>query len=152
MLNKVILIGNLGQDPEARTTQSGSQVVTLRIATTERKKVGEKWEDHTEWHSVVVFGKPAEFAAQYLQKGRQVYIEGKLQTRKWQDKEGHDRYSTEVVAFEVKALGGKPEGSGGGKTWDGTGGNGNYAKANTGGGSGRKQPNAEPDYEEDIPF
>jgi single-strand DNA-binding protein len=148
MINKVILVGNLGADPEAKSTQGGNPVVTLRIATTERKKVGEKWEDHTEWHAVVAFGKTAEFASEYLKKGRQVYIEGKIQTRKWQDKDGNDRYSTEVVAFEVKALGPKPEGTGGGKTWSGTGGEGNYAKPSNGG----RKPAAEPEYEEDIPF
>ena len=106
MINSVTLIGNLGADPEMRTTASGMVIANLRVATTSRKKVGDgKWEDVTEWHAVTVFGKTAENAGQYLSKGRQVYIEGRLQTRKWQDKEGKDRWSTEVVCNELKFLG-----------------------------------------------
>lgn len=108
MINKVTLIGNLGADPETKTTQSGMVVCNLRIATTERKKdASGNWTDHTEWHRVTVFGKTAENAAKYLQKGRQVYIEGKLRTTKYQDKDGKERYSTDVIADEVKFLGGE---------------------------------------------
>ena len=108
MINSVTLIGNLGADPEMRTTAGGMVIANLRVATTSRKKVGDgKWEDVTEWHAVTVFGKTAENAGQYLSKGRQVYIEGRLQTRKWQDKEGKDRWSTEVVCNELKFLGSK---------------------------------------------
>lgn len=106
MINKVQLIGNLGRKPEAR--QAGSSTVCeLNLATTSRIKRGENWEDLTEWHRVVLWGRDAENAAKYLDKGRQVYVEGRLQTRKWQDKEGNDRYTTEVVAREVKYLGGR---------------------------------------------
>ncbi len=113
-INKVILIGNLGNAPELRYTAGQMPVCTLRIATGERRKdQSGNWVDHTEWHSVVVFGKTAENCNQYLAKGRQVYIEGRLQTRKWQDKEGKDRYSTEVVANTVQFLGG---GKGAGNT------------------------------------
>ncbi len=106
-VNKVILIGNLGADPELRYTGNQTPVCSLRIATSERRKdASGNWSEHTEWHSVVAFGKTAENSAQYLQKGRQVFIEGKLQTRKWQDKEGKDRYTTEILANTIQFLGG----------------------------------------------
>lgn len=112
-VNKVILVGNLGNTPEIRYTSGQTAVCQLRIATTERRKdQSGNWNEHTEWHSVVVFGKTAENCSQYLSKGRQVYIEGRLQTRKWQDKEGKDRYSTEVIANTVQFLGGKGAGAG----------------------------------------
>ena len=104
-VNKVILVGNLGQRPELRTTGSGLSVSSLRIATSDRRKGQDgQWTDLTEWHSVVVFGNQAENCAKFLDKGRQVYVEGRLQTRKWQDKEGKDRWSTEVIANTVKFL------------------------------------------------
>jgi single-strand DNA-binding protein len=112
-VNKVILVGNLGQDPEVRYMPSGGAVANLRIATTESwkdKQTGER-QERTEWHSVVMFGRLAEIAGEYLSKGRQVYIEGKLQTRKWQDRDGNDRYTTEIVASEMQMLGGRGEGS-----------------------------------------
>ena len=110
MINKVILIGNLGQDPEMRDTQSGSKVANLRIATTERRKDRDgNWGDHTEWHSVVAFGRTAENVGQYCRKGKQLYIEGRLQTRKWEDRDGNARYSTEVVADNIRFLGGREE-------------------------------------------
>jgi len=105
VINKVILVGNLGRDPEVRNTNSGTQVATLNIATTERRKQGTEWVEHTEWHRVTCFGKTAENAGKYLKRGRQVYIEGSLRTTKWQDKEGKDRYTTEVVANDVRFLG-----------------------------------------------
>jgi len=109
-VNKVILVGNLGKDPEVRHTQAGGAVATLRIATTERRKdKAGNWGDHTEWHTVTLFNRNAENAERFLAKGRQVYVEGRLQTRKWQDKDGQDRYSTEVVADTVHFLGGKTE-------------------------------------------
>jgi single-strand DNA-binding protein len=115
MVNKVTLIGNLGADPETRSTSSGMVVCNLRVATSYRRKDAQgNWNEETEWHSVVVFGKTAENCQQYLSKGKKVYVEGRLQTRKWQDKEGRDRYSTEVVAHEVKFLSPKSEGQGGG--------------------------------------
>lgn len=114
MINKVILVGNLGQNPEVRTTQGGNSVARLRIATTERRKDKDgNWSDHTEWHSVVLWGRNAENAGKYLQKGRQVYIEGRLQTQKWQDRNGQDRYTTEVVGEVIKFLGGGGGGGGG---------------------------------------
>lgn len=113
-INKVILIGNLGQDPETRYMPSGSAVTNLRIATTESfkdKETGDR-QERTEWHSVAMFGKLAEISAEYLKKGSQVYIEGRLRTRKWQDKEGKDRYTTEIVADEMQMLGGRMGGTG----------------------------------------
>jgi len=115
-INKVILIGNLGADPESRSMPSGMNVTNLRIATSESwkdKQTGEM-QERTEWHSVAMFGRLAEISAQYLRKGSQVYIEGRLRTRKWQDKEGRDRYTTEIVADEMQMLGGRGGGGAGG--------------------------------------
>ena len=105
MINKVILIGNLGADPEVRYAQSGTAVANFRIATTEtwRKADGER-EELTEWHRIVAFGKLAEICGQYLSKGMRVYIEGRLQTRKWEDRDGNQRFTTEIVAREMKML------------------------------------------------
>lgn len=105
-VNKVILIGNLGQDPEVRYLPSGSAVTNIRLATSETWKdqqTGQQ-QERTEWHSVVFFGKLAEIAGQYLKKGGKVYVEGSLRTRKWQDKNGQDRYTTEIVANEMQML------------------------------------------------
>ena len=112
-VNKVILVGNLGRDPETRQTQSGTSVTNFTMATTERwtNRDGVR-EDRTEWHRVVVFGKLAEICSQYLSKGKQVYIEGKLQTRSWDDRDGNKRYTTEVVAQNMVMLGGRPGGGG----------------------------------------
>jgi single-strand DNA-binding protein len=115
-INKVIIIGNLGRDPEVRYTPSGAAVCNLRIATTRNWKnrdSGERQEE-TEWHSVVLYDRQAEVAGEYLKKGRPVYIEGRLKTRKWQDKEGQDRYTTEIVADTMQLLGGREDGGGGG--------------------------------------
>jgi len=108
MLNKATLIGNLGSDPETRYMQDGTCVCNIRIATTERFKdrSGER-QDRTEWHRIVLWGKLGEIANQYLRKGSQVYIEGKIETRKWTNKEGQDVYTTEIRASEMKMLGGK---------------------------------------------
>jgi len=106
-INKVILVGNLGKDPEVRYSPNGGAVTNITLATSESwkdKNTGEK-QEKTEWHRVVFFGKLAEIAGEYLKKGSQVYIEGRLQTRKWQDKEGKDRYTTEIVAGEMQMLG-----------------------------------------------
>jgi single-strand DNA-binding protein len=113
-INRVILIGNLGQDPETRSLPSGKPVTNLRIATSESwkdKQTGEQREQ-TEWHTVVMFDRLAEIAAEYLRKGSQVYVEGKLRTRKWQDKEGRDRYTTEIQANEMQMLGGRGDAAG----------------------------------------
>lgn len=108
-VNKVILVGNLGADPETRYTASGDAVCNIRLATTESwrdKNSGEKREI-TEWHRVVFYRKLAEIAGQYLKKGSQVYLEGRIKTRKWQDKDGQDRYTTEIEAVEMQMLGGR---------------------------------------------
>jgi single-strand DNA-binding protein len=112
-VNKAILIGNLGKDAELRYTSGGSPVVSVRIATTERytDREGQKKED-TQWHDVVIWGKTAESIHEYLVKGKQIYVEGRLQTRKWTDKEGKDRYNTEVRADRVVLLGGGGGGEG----------------------------------------
>lgn len=114
-VNKVIILGNLGRDPEVRYTPNGAAVCNLRIATTRNWKSrdsGERQEE-TEWHSVVLYDRQAEIAGEYLKKGRPVYIEGRLKTRKWQDKEGQDRYTTEIVADSMQLLGGRDGGGGG---------------------------------------
>ena len=112
-INKVILVGHLGNDPEVRHSGSGAAIANISLATSEAwkdKQTGEQ-NERTEWHRVVMFNRLGEIAGEYLRKGSLVYIEGKLQTRKWQDKDGQDRYSTEVVANEMQMLGGKGEGS-----------------------------------------
>ncbi|HXQ30523.1 MAG TPA: single-stranded DNA-binding protein [Steroidobacteraceae bacterium] len=114
-INKVILVGNLGQDPETRAMPSGKAVTNVRIATSDSwrdKQTGEQ-KEQTEWHTVVFFDRLAEIAAEYLRKGSQVYVEGRLRTRKWQDKSGNDRYTTEIVANEMQMLGGRGGQSGG---------------------------------------
>ncbi len=119
-INKVILIGHLGADPETRAMPSGLTVANLRLATTESwkdKQSGEQ-QERTEWHNVALFGRLGEIAAEYLRKGSQVYIEGRLRTRKWQDKEGRDRYTTEIVGNDMQMLGGRGgagAGAGGGQ-------------------------------------
>ena len=112
-INKVILIGNLGQDPETRSTPGGTTVANLRIATSEswRDKQSGEMKEQTEWHTVVCWNRLGEIAGEYLKKGSQVYIEGRLRTRKWQDKSGNDRYSTEIVASEMQMLGGRGAGA-----------------------------------------
>src|ERR1700678_2350460 len=120
-VNKVILVGNLGADPETRAMPSGSTVANLRIATSEswRDKQSGEQQERTEWHRVALFGRLAEVAAEYLRKGSQVYIEGSLRTRKWQDKQGNERYSTEIIGNEMQMLGGR--GGGGGAAAGGAG-------------------------------
>ena len=111
-VNKAIILGNLGKDPEMRYTADSKAVANLTIATSEKwkdKNTGQQ-QEKTEWHRVVAFGKLAEIMEQYLAKGSQVYIEGKIQTRKWQDQQGQDRYTTEIVAKDMQMVGGKPQG------------------------------------------
>jgi len=112
-INKVILVGHLGADPETRYMPSGSAVTNLRVATSEawKDKTSGEQQERTEWHRVAMFGRLAEIAAEYLRKGSQVYIEGSLRTRKWQDKDGGDRWSTEVIANEMQMLGGRSDAS-----------------------------------------
>lgn len=112
-INKAILIGNLGNDPDIRYTASGAAVANISLATAEswRDKDSGEQQERTEWHRVVFFGRLAEIVGEYLRKGSQIYVEGRLQTRKWQDKEGNDRYTTEIVANEMQMLGGRSGGS-----------------------------------------
>jgi single-strand DNA-binding protein len=114
-INKAIIIGNLGSDPEVRYTQGGQAVASFNVATSEtfNDKAGER-QERTEWHKIVVWGKLAELCGEYLKKGRQAYIEGRLQTRQWDDKDGNKRYTTEIVAQTVQFLGGRAEGAGDG--------------------------------------
>lgn len=162
-VNKVILIGNLGRDPEVRTFQNGGKVCNLRIATSENWKdrnTGER-KERTEWHSVAIFSEPlARVAEQYLKKGSKVYIEGQLETRKWQDQSGQDRYSTEVVLrpyrSELTMLDGRNEGGGGGGggSYDDDRGGGYDDRSSYGGGGGgsSKPAPAGGDLDDEIPF
>ena len=137
-VNKAIIVGNLGADPETKSTAGGSTITNLSVATSEAwkdKQTGEKREN-TEWHRVVIFGKLAEIAGQYLSKGSKVYLEGRLQTRKWQDRDGNDRYTTEIVANEMQML-------------DSKGGQRMAGQSTPTGGSGRENP---PGLDDDIPF
>ncbi|MCB2145121.1 MAG: single-stranded DNA-binding protein [Deltaproteobacteria bacterium] len=151
-INKVILVGNLGQDPEIRYTADGKPIANFSIATSESwkdKNSGEKREK-TEWHRVVVFGKLAEICGEYLSKGRQVYIEGKLQTRKWQGQDGQDRYTTEIVVDQrgiMQMLGTREGGGGGPRPAAGGGGGGGYPQD-----QGYPQQSYQNDKEDDIPF
>ena len=148
-INKVILIGNLGRDPEIRYTPSGSAVCNIGIATSRSwkdKTSGEKVEE-TEWHRVVFYDRLAEIAGEYLKKGSSVYIEGRLKTRKWQDKEGKDTYTTEILANEMQMLGSR-EGMGGG---DDGGGGGSRGYARDGGGEGGEQRSARPAAQRPAP-
>ena len=150
-INKVILVGNVGGDPETRYMPSGSAVTNITIATNESwkdKQTGEQ-KERTEWHRVAMFNRLAEIAAEYLRKGSQVYIEGKLRTRKWQDKSGNDRYTTEIIADEMQMLGGRSGGGGGGNFGGGSQGGGQ--SNDQGGGNAPPQPGPD-DFDDDIPF
>jgi single-strand DNA-binding protein len=126
-LNRVILLGRLGRDPEVRYAQSGTTVATLNLATDERRPDGNGgWKNETEWHRVVLFGKLADLAKQYLVKGREVLIEGGLRTRQWQDKEGQKKYTTEVVAQNMRFVGGRQGGAPGAAPGGGAGGQSGY--------------------------
>jgi single-strand DNA-binding protein len=153
-VNKVILIGNLGRDPETRYMPEGGAITNISIATTDvwKDKNGEK-QEKTEWHRVAFFGKLAEIAGEYLKKGSQVYVEGRLQTRKWQDKEGVDKYTTEVIADRMQMLGSR-QGMGGGAE---RGGGGGEEREAGGGARAAAKPAAKAggkfdDFEDDIPF
>jgi single-strand DNA-binding protein len=164
-INKVILIGNLGADPETRAMPSGSSVANLRIATSEswRDKTSGEQQERTEWHRVALFGRLAEIATEYLKKGSQVYIEGSLRTRKWQDKQGNERFSTEIIGNELQMLGGRGGGggaAGGGGSAGGYGGGSSsgaresYEPAGGGGSGGASSGGAghAEDFDDDIPF
>lgn len=160
-INKVIIVGNLGRDPEVRYTAGGMAIANITVATTDSwkdKSSGER-QEKTEWHRIVMFNRLGEIAGEYLKKGSQVYIEGRLQTRKWQDKEGQDRYTTEIVANEMQMLGGR----GGGESQS----SGGYGGGQASGGGNRPQSTQKsdpfsgtpefdsgpsPDFDDDIPF
>jgi single-strand DNA-binding protein len=148
-INKVILVGNLGNDPETRYMPSGGAVTNISVATSESwkdKQSGEQ-KERTEWHRVAMFNRLAEVAAEYLRKGSQVYIEGKIRTRKWQDKDGQDRYTTEIIADEMQMLGARG-GSGGGSYESG----GSSRSSSGGQGGGQQSPPPMDDFDDDIPF
>lgn len=164
-VNKVIIVGNLGRDPEVRTMQSGDKVANFSVATSERWKDRNSGEmqERTEWHRIVIFGRTAEIAEQYLRKGSKVYIEGQLQTRKWEDNQtGQERYTTEIVIRpyrgEMTMLDGRRDGGGMSETYDqggsydsggrGGGGSGGYGDRQQGGGA----PAAGADFDDEIPF
>ena len=145
-VNKVILVGNLGNDPDMRYTAGGAAVANISVATAEswRDKESGEQQERTEWHRVVFFGRLAEIVGEYLRKGSQIYVEGRLQTRKWTDKDGHDRYTTEIVANEMQMLGGKGGGSA------------NYESAPQSQQDNSPAPSSSPtpadDFDDDIPF
>jgi single-strand DNA-binding protein len=165
-INKVIIIGNLGKDPEIRYTPNGSAVCNITVATSRQwkdKNSGDKQEE-TEWHRIVFFDRMAEIAGEYLKKGRPVYVEGRLKTRKWTDKDGVEKYTTEIMAENMQLLGGREGGGGGGGD---EGGGGSYSRGSQGGGGGeRSAPPSRPaaskpapksstgfdDMDDDIPF
>jgi len=157
-VNKVILIGNLGRDPETRYTTGGDAVTNLNIATSEtwKDKAGEK-QEKTEWHRVVLFGRQAEIAGEYLKKGRSVYIEGRLQTKKYTDKDGVEKYSTEIVGDRMQLLGSKDGAGGGGDAEFSGGGSGGARRESSGAAAGSAKPagaakkNVD-DFDDDIPF
>ncbi|MCU0933637.1 MAG: single-stranded DNA-binding protein [Thiobacillaceae bacterium] len=154
-VNKVILIGNLGRDPEIRYMPSGDAVANLRIATTDKfKDRGGEQQEVTEWHSVAFFGKQAEICGQYLKKGSQVYVEGSLRTRKWQDKDGNDRYTTEIRGDRMQMLGGRGGGGGGGGAaeFDAPADSAPRGGKPGGGGSGSGSGSGFGDMDDDIPF
>ena len=153
-VNKVILVGNLGADPETRSMPSGMTVTNIRIATSEswKDKASGAQQERTEWHSVALFGRLGEVAAEYLRKGSQVFVEGKIRTRKWQDKQGNDRYTTEIIADNMQMLGARGGGAGGGSERGG---------AERGGGAmpprddydqSAAPAGGKEDFDDDIPF
>ena len=155
-VNKVILVGNLGKDPETRYMPSGSAVTNLTLATSESwkdKQTGEQ-QDRTEWHKIAMFGRLAEIAAEYLRKGSQIYVEGKLRTRKWQDKEGKDRWTTEIVADEMQMLGSKGGGASAGAGAGGAGAGAMGGATAAGGGRAAVNDSGAPpgDFDDDITF
>ena len=144
-VNKVILVGNLGNEPETKYMPSGSAVTNISVATNESwkdKETGERV-DRTEWHRVAMFNRLAEIAGEYLHKGSQVYIEGRIRTRKWQDKEGQDRYTTEIIADQMQMLGGRGQAS---DMPD------NFEKRPAPAARQSNAPRPEPEFDDDIPF
>ena len=157
-VNKVILVGNLGADPETRSMPSGMTVTNIRIATSEswKDKASGAQQERTEWHSIALFGRLGEIAAEYLRKGSQVFVEGKLRTRKWQDKQGNDRFTTEIIADNMQMLGGR---AGAGAGAPGGGGMGGAERGATAGAQPRDDYDQSPapaggkeEFDDDIPF
>lgn len=158
-VNKVILVGNLGRDPETRYMPDGGAITNVSIATTDswKDKNGDK-QERTEWHRVAFFGKLAEIAGEYLKKGSQVYVEGRLQTRKWQDKDGAEKYTTEVIADRMQMLGRREGMGGGGDSDSGSGGSYDRGERGSSAPSGASKPQSKggatkfDDMDDDIPF
>ena len=166
-VNKVILVGNLGADPETRSMPSGMTVTNIRIATSEswKDKASGAQQERTEWHSIALFGRLGEIAAEYLRKGSQVFVEGKLRTRKWQDKQGNDRFTTEIIADNMQMLGGRA-GGGGAMSGGAMSGGAERGAGETSGGAGGGAPprddydqspapapaGGKEDFDDDIPF
>ena len=152
-VNKVILVGNLGADPETRSMPSGMTVTNIRIATSEswKDKTSGAQQERTEWHSIALFGRLGEIAAEYLRKGSQVFIEGKLRTRKWQDKQGNDRFTTEIIADNMQMLGGRG-GGGGGMGGGSTGGAERSAPPREDFDQSPPPAGGKEDFDDDIPF
>ena len=152
-VNKVILLGNLGRDPELRFMPNGDAVCNFSIATTDswKDKAGEK-QERTEWHNIVMYRKLAEIAGEYLKKGSSIYVEGRLQTRKWQTKEGQDRYTTEVIADSMQMLGGKSNASQSDKSSDENFSQSSSPVKNQANTSNENSPTSFDEFEDDIPF
>ncbi len=154
-VNKVIIVGNLGRDPETRYMPSGDAMTNIAVATTDKwkdKATGEQ-KEATEWHRVAFFGKLAEIAGQYLKKGSQVYVEGKLRTRKWTDKDGIEKYSTEIIADTMQMLGSRQGMGGGSAAMDDSGyGGGAPSRASATAGASAPAKRATTDFDDDIPF
>jgi single-strand DNA-binding protein len=145
-VNKVIIVGNVGRDPELRYTQSGQPVASFSIATNERFKDKDgNWKDRTEWHRIVAWARLAEICGEYLRKGSQVYVEGRIQTRDWEDKEGNKRQTTEIIALGMQMLGRRGEGGGPSVSDDGN-------QTRGGGGGGEDMPQQPSGADDEIPF
>ena len=162
-VNKVLLLGNVGKDPEIRSSQGGMTIASFSLATADRQKDQQsgQWTDKTEWHNLVAFGRTAEIVRDYVKKGTQLFVEGKIQTRSWDDKEsGQKKYRTEILINDMSLLGGRGEGApaGGGSYERASGASGGYSRSNTAPYSGGAPASSQPDYadqgitDEDIPF
>ena len=153
-VNKVILVGNLGADPETRSMPSGMTVTNIRIATSEswKDKSSGAQQERTEWHNIALFGRLGEIAAEYLRKGSQVFVEGKLRTRKWQDKTGNDRYTTEIIADNMQMLGARAGGAGGAPMGGGGGGGTSAAPPRDDYDQSPAPAGGKEDFDDDIPF
>ena len=141
-VNKVILLGRLGKDPEMRYAPSGTAIATFSVATNSRQKTEGEWVEKTEWHNILAFGKTAEFAGEYLNKGKQVYIEGRLQTSNWEDQQGQKKYKTEILVSELQLIGSKGDGAG----------NTSQGDENDAGQKDQAPASPEVEEEDDLPF